>query len=461
MENRKAALSFLLLAGAAVVWWARRPSNTFLPTEPENEPQLDVVTQSKSYRGYVVLRAEPTSQPQLEALTAKALAPLALGVDFWKEARAVGTPVVMMFNASAAQIARSHLDLLGIAYKVMIPDVQAAVDASQSRGLAKQQDSGFFQDYHRFDEITAWMEAQASAQPDMATMFEVGNSIENRLIKGLKVKATDAENLPILYIVCGMHAREWIGPAACSFVFDQLLQGKAGTQGFEWRLIPVINPDGYEYAHTQDRMWRKNRRNLGWLCGHGVDLERNFNWHSCQEDDETVCISQAYCGRGAKPSEPETQHLVAHLKETINQGRTIAGFVDIHSFSQLWMWPWGFTEDDTPAEDGAAMALCGNAAADALYKVHNTSFTTGPIASTIYQVGGSSVDWTYGREGIVHSYAVELRDQGEYGFLLPPEQIVPTGEELTAALTAMASCIAGLRTALHARLEASGAKLIF
>ncbi len=28
---------------------------------------------------------------------------------------------------------------------------------------------------------------------------------------------------------------------------------------------------------------------------------------------------------------------------------------------------------------------------------------------------GSSVDWTYDAIGIVYSYAVELRDQGQYG----------------------------------------------
>ena len=41
-------------------------------------------------------------------------------------------------------------------------------------------------------------------------------------------------------------------------------------------LVPVLNPDGYEYSRTTDRMWRKNRRkNSGSKCD-GVDLNRNF-----------------------------------------------------------------------------------------------------------------------------------------------------------------------------------------
>ena len=68
---------------------------------------------------------------------------------------------------------------------------------------------------------------------------------------------------------------------------------------YDWIVMPVVNPDGYEYSHTevthwgilqctklsmifiQDRMWRKNRGesktilNLLSNCK-GIDLNRNF-----------------------------------------------------------------------------------------------------------------------------------------------------------------------------------------
>ena len=28
---------------------------------------------------------------------------------------------------------------------------------------------------------------------------------------------------------------------------------------FDFFLLPVVNPDGYEFSHTTDRLWRKNR----------------------------------------------------------------------------------------------------------------------------------------------------------------------------------------------------------
>ena len=46
---------------------------------------------------------------------------------------------------------------------------------------------------------------------------------------------------------------------------------------------------------------------------------------------------------------------------------------------------------------------------------------------------GVSDDWYKGVLKSRFAYCVELRDNGNYGFLLPPEQIKSTGEELWAA----------------------------
>lgn len=46
------------------------------------------------------------------------------------------------------------------------------------------------------------------------------------------------------------------------------------VQNTEFFIMPVVNPDGYRYSYTKDRLWRKNRRYNG-KC-YGVDLNRNF-----------------------------------------------------------------------------------------------------------------------------------------------------------------------------------------
>ena len=43
---------------------------------------------------------------------------------------------------------------------------------------------------------------------------------------------------------------------------------------------------------------------------------------------------------------------------------------------------------------------------------------------------GSSSDWSRGTVNIPYPYLVELRDSdGEYGFVAPPEEIIPCGAE--------------------------------
>ena len=40
------------------------------------------------------------------------------------------------------------------------------------------------------------------------------------------------------------------------------------------------------------------------------------------------------------------------------------------------------------------------------------------------------MDWALGAAGIPYSIGMELRDTGKHGFLLPPDQIIPTGQEI-------------------------------
>lgn len=87
------------------------------------------------------------------------------------------------------------------------------------------------------------------------------------------------------------------------------------------------------------------------------------------------------------------------------------------------------------------MLRVATAGASALAKVNGVKFQVGNICETIYPASGSSVDWGYAKAGVKYPFAIELRDQGKYGFLLPKNQIIPSGEEMTAAIFAMSYAI--------------------
>ena len=48
------------------------------------------------------------------------------------------------------------------------------------------------------------------------------------------------------------------------------------------------------------------------------------------------------------------------------------------------------------------------------------------------------IDHAYDVQGILHSYLLELRDTGEFGFELPADQIIPTAIETWNGIKAMA-----------------------
>ena len=54
---------------------------------------------------------------------------------------------------------------------------------------------------------------------------------------------------------------------------------------------------------------------------------------------------------------------------------------------------------------------------------------------------GTSRDWAAGVPQIPFVYTTELRDTGEYGFVLPPNQVRPTAEETWAGLKALMNYI--------------------
>lgn len=167
----------------------------------------------------------------------------------------------------------------------------------------------------------------------------------------------------------------------------------------------------------------------------GTDPNRNWNFHWGEAGSSPQACSDSY--QGPSPaSEVEVQIIQSYL---CGMKGTLVGYINFHAYSQLWMSPWGYT-DAYPVDYPDQNALSAAAVA-ALKSVYGTVYDYGTISNTIYPASGSSADYTYGVCGVKYSYGVELRDTGKYGFLLPPNQIIPSGEETYAAIIAMGQYI--------------------
>ncbi len=332
-----------------------------------------------------------------------------------------------------------ELEQLGRRIEILHENAQAIIDAQKRVVPRADVFDDFFLDYHPWGDastsgtIVWYMNELLTRYPTSVSMLTVGSTLEARHILALRITNDMIVDKPGVIYFCDQHAREWITPTACLYFSNYLLENY-GTDplvtdlvdNVEIFIIPVVNVDGYIYTWTTDRWWRKNRRNNGggsW----GVDINRNWghSWgwddlgSSPYPDDETY--------RGTGPfSEPETQA----MRDFFIAHPNVRAMLDIHSYSQLILWPWGYIPDLPPDQD--VYADIGYTMQSLIYDVHGKTYAAGPGYSTIYPTNGDSTDWTYGDQGVL-SFTYELRPTGYPYFELPPEEIIPNNEEITPA----------------------------
>ena len=258
-------------------------------------------------------------------------------------------------------------------------------------------------DYRNFSEIVAGIYAAESEYPDIVKVYDIGDSWEttqglaDRDILAVKVSDNvgDDEDEPEALIMALHHAREW----PTSEIAMQLIENLTSLYGHDDRvswlvdnrevwIIPVVNPDGLEFAMTVDDMWRKNRRDNG-DGTFGVDLNRNYagamngdplgDWGGVGTSSDTS--SDIYCGE-APFSEPETQAV-----RDLVLAREFQAAIDFHTYDDSVMWPWGYTTNLTPDDDD--FVRIGNELA--ALNGYNAEQSVG-----LYPTTGDSLDWLYG-----------------------------------------------------------------
>lgn len=298
--------------------------------------------------------------------------------------------------------------------------------------------STWFNSYHSINDHMQWISDLAAAYPSNSEVISAGKSLQGRDIKGIHIWGSGGKGSQKAVVWHGtVHAREWITTMVVEYAAYQLLTSTdATTAGFknkyDFYIYPIVNPDGFAYSQTTDRLWRKNRQTTPSASCVGRDINRNWPNHwDLPNGASTSPCAQDYKGPSAGDG-VETKALKASL-DTLAAGKGIQLYMDIHAYSQLFMYPYGYTCSGT-VPNAAKYSSLTNGAIAAIKAVHGTSFTGGPICNTIYQVSGDSVDYALEQAKATFSMTVELRDTGNYGFVLPANQIVPSGEEMWAGL---------------------------
>ncbi|XP_051839269.1 mast cell carboxypeptidase A [Antechinus flavipes] len=387
-----------------------------------------------------VLRVKPQDEKQVSIL--KDLADTTL-LDFWHPSSAydVIPKMDVDFRINEDQFLHIHsvLKKNEIQYEVLIYDLQEEIEKQFD---VKDDFPGrhSYSKYNDWSKIAAWTQRMTEKSPELISRVEIGKTEENNPMYVLKVGKKSGQRR-VIFMDCGIHAREWISPAFCQWFVYQAAKtygkNKIMTKLLDrlnFYVLPVYNIDGYIWSWTKDRMWRKNRAKTFKPTCVGTDLNRNFNASWDSDPWTNHPCAEVYRGR-APESEKETKAVVNFIQSHI---RVIEAYVSIHAYSQMLMFPYGYTKVMTPNHE--ELFKISKIATEALATRYETEYVYGPIATTIYPTSGSSIDWTYDL-GIKRSFAFELRDRGRYGFLLPESQIKATCKETMLAIKSIAKYI--------------------
>ncbi|WP_281648627.1 M14 family zinc carboxypeptidase [Parendozoicomonas sp. Alg238-R29] len=265
--------------------------------------------------------------------------------------------------------------------------------------------------------------------PNLASWIDVGDSWEKNQGQGgydiyvlvLTNKQTtgiDGGEKPKLFINSAIHAREYTTAALTLDFARQLTSGYGQDADMTWildnhevHLMLQTNPDGRKRAET-GLSWRKNVNTN--YCGptsnnRGADLNRNFThgWNGANGSSGNQC-NATYRGPFAA-SEPETQAIESYVRSLFPDKRgpgkndaapadTSGIHLDVHSYSELVLWPWGDTS--TPAPNGDALQTLGRRFA--WFNNYTPQQSIG-----LYPTDGTSDGVSYGELGVA-AYTFEL-----------------------------------------------------
>lgn len=254
----------------------------------------------------------------------------------------------------------------------------------------------------------------------------IGASVEGRPILAVKIgPAEDAPSRPNVLFIATHHAREWVSTTMAMHLVRYLADSLSPSlrDARDVWVVPVANPDGYQFSFDDERLWRKNRR-LNADGSVGVDLNRNYPafWGRDEVGSSSTPAAETYRGVGPA-SEPEVGALM-----TFHRLHPPVVSVSYHTYTGLVIHPYGFTPGalapDAPVFRALAGTLLAPAVHDNLPQSSREKYHPGP-AWNLYPVNGEYGDWAY-RSTRTVAFTVELTsgcciDGNWYGFLFPDD----------------------------------------
>jgi hypothetical protein len=307
--------------------------------------------------------------------------------------------------------------------------------------------------YHNYSETMAEVNQIVAANPAIASKQVIGRSYQNRDIVAVKISdnvGTDEAEPEVLYDA-NHHAREHLTVEMAVYLLHLFTDNYASDSRIraivnsrEIWIVPTVNPDGSEYdvATGSYRSWRKNRQPNSGSSAVGTDLNRNYGYRwGCCGGSSGSTSSATYRGASAFAA-PETRAVRDFVASRVIGGKQqIRVAMDFHTYSELVLWPYGYTTANTgtgmTADDNNALATFGR-------QMAATNRYTPEQSSDLYITDGDLLDWLWGTYK-VFAYTFEMYPSGSAGGgFYPPASVISRetarNKEAALLLAEVADC---------------------
>ncbi|XP_051858883.1 carboxypeptidase B [Drosophila albomicans] len=346
-------------------------------------------------------------------------------------------------NVEAAQ---QYMEKTGFSYNIMIDDIETAIDDTYTDVVDSETDNPStsanyslpwltregslltWRRYHDQGDIQQFMQNILETHSDLTEIIQIGLTRNKRPLEVIRVSNGNPKNWAV-FVDAGMQARDWLSPAALTYAISKLTwlwsQGRAEKtmRHIDWYFLPLANPDGYQYSRLTDRLWTKNRNYDSDSGCYGVNLDRNFEYAWGQAGATTNPCKNLY--QGVKSfSEAETRAMRNFL---LGMRDYLGAYVSFGGYGQTITYPWGDADYVTPNQ--RELRYTARQAMLNFRRLNHAEYSLGSSYRQKLARPGNSADWVQDRIEPHFVYNVFLKDQGRYGYLMPPQYILESGEE--------------------------------
>ena len=215
-----------------------------LPAQPpatnQSEAGEEAGGDAVKYAGYQVIAVTPANEDQIAWLAAfrtnsssgltaaSSSTSSSCHLDWWSELSLPLVTVSIAVEPACLDEVFSLLRDAGLQVRVTIPDLSLVIRQERNyrflSQLYREPNDWNPEVYHNLEEIQGRISWLVGHYPELLSTRQLATTHEGRRIEAVVVREPGPLTKPVIWIDCGIHAREWVSPPTCLHFLEQLVE---------------------------------------------------------------------------------------------------------------------------------------------------------------------------------------------------------------------------------------------